>query len=204
MANLIAKECFCFKLENICKITIFCFTALAVVGCEAAKDLNPWESYPVPSCPKIQLLKGTDVITAYRSGVGRDITDIRYEAEVNGFTGNCEYIGKKGLYSKVKLVIKVEFEITRGTAALSRLINFSYFVAIPEFYPKPSGRQNFVVKVKFPENRNTIRIVDEEVEISIPLNGSRKGPELEIYIGFQLTPDQLKFNRRKRQTHTIK
>ena len=96
MANLITKKFFWSKLEDICKIAIFCFAALAVVGCEVAKDLNPWESYPVPSCPKIQLLKGTDVITAYRSGVGRDITDIRYEAEVNGFTGNCEYIWQEG------------------------------------------------------------------------------------------------------------
>jgi len=204
MASLISKKFFCSKFKNIFKIAIFCFTALTVAGCEAAKDLNPWESYPVPPCPKIQLLKDTDVITVFRSGVGRDITDIRYEAEVNGFTGNCEYIGKKGLYSKVKLVIKVEFEITRGPAAQSRLINFSYFVAIPEFYPKPSGRKIFVVKVKFPENRNTVRIVDEEVEISIPLNGSRKGPGSEIYIGFQLTPDQLKLNRQNRQTPRIK
>ena len=77
-------------------------------------------------------------------------------------------------------------------------------IAIPEFYPKPAGRQLFTAKVRFPENRNTMRILDEEVEISIPLNTSRKGPGSKIYIGFQLTPEQISFNRQKRQVPKIR
>jgi hypothetical protein len=196
MANFILQIFFYLKAGYSRKILISCIIALAVMGCDTTKDINPWANYPVPSCPKIQLLKGTDVITSYRSGAGRDITDIRYEAEINGFKGNCEYLGKKGVYSEVKLIVKVDFKITRGSAAQGRSLKFPYFIAIPEFYPKPSGQQTFIVKVKFPENRNTLRIVDKEVEILIPLKGSRKGPNMEIYIGFKLTPEQLKFNRR--------
>ena len=197
MTNWISEMVFYFKSDFNRKITIFCVLGLVVMGCDTTKDINPWANYPVPSCPTIQLLKGTDVITAFRSGAGRDITDIRYEAEIKGFEGNCEYIGKKGIYSKVKLTLKVDFKITRGTATQGRSLDFSYFIAIPEFYPEPSGQQTFIVNIKFPENRNTLRIVDEEIEISIPLKGFRKGPETEIYIGFKLTPAQLKFNRQK-------
>jgi hypothetical protein len=188
---------FYLRIDYVSKIVISCIIALAIMGCDTAKNINPWTNYPVPSCPKIQLLKGTDIITSYTSGKGRDVTDILYEAEINGFKGSCEYIGKKGLYSEVKLLVKVNFKITRGPAAQGRFLNFSYFVAIPEFYPKPSGQQTFIVKIKFPENRNTLRIVDNEVEILIPLKGSRRGPNTEIFIGFKLTPDQLKFNRKK-------
>jgi hypothetical protein len=173
---------------------------LPITGCQTATDLNLWESYPVPRCPKTQLLKDTDIITAYRSEVGRDITDIHYEAEINGFDGSCEYIGKKGIYSEVKLNIKVKFKVVKGPAAQNRYVEFSYFVAIPEFYPKSAGRQNFTVRANFPENRNSINFIDEEVEISIPLKASRRGPESEVYIGFLLNPEQLENNRRKRQT----
>ena len=61
--------------------------------------------------------------------------------------------------------------IKRGLKRLSVMgtglwfIEFSYFVAIPEFYPKPAGQQIFTVKAKFPENRNSINITDEEVEV---------------------------------------
>jgi len=182
----------------------FCLLILFLAGCDTNKELNPWASYPVPSCPKVQLLGDTNIITAYRSGLGRDITDIRYEAEITGFKGNCEYIGKKGIYSAVKLVLKVNFEITRGPAERKRSLDFVYFIAVPEFYPKPSGRQNFNVRAKFPENRNTINITDEEVEITIPLKKGRKGPGSIIYIGFLLTAEQLNFNRQKRQMPHIK
>ena len=195
MANWMSGMVFYFKSEYIRKFTILCVLGFVVMGCDTTKDINPWANYPVPNCPTIQLLKGTDVITAFRSGAGRDITDIRYEAEIQGFDGNCEYIGKKGIYSEVKLTLKVDFKITRGPATQGRSLDFPYFIAIPEFYPEPSGQQTFIVDVRFPENRNTLRIVDKEIEISIPLKSSREGPETEIYIGFKLTPEQLKFNR---------
>jgi len=178
---------------------------LMLAGCGLASDINPWaKKYGLPACPKIQLLKDTDTITAYRKGPGRDITDIRFEADLKGFTGECEYIGEKGVYSAVKVTLKVGFDISRGPAETRRTTSVSYFVAIPEFYPKPAGRNVFTAKVTFPENRNTMRIVDEEVEILIPLTKTRKGPGSKVYIGFQLTPDQLAFNRQKRQIPKIR
>ena len=178
---------------------------LILAGCESASELNPFaKKKPLPACPKVQLLKDTDSITAYSAGPGRDITDIRYEAELKGFTGECEYIGKKGIYSKVNVTLKVGFNITRGPAEKSRSTNVSYFVAMPEFYPKPQGRQVFTTKVTFPENRNSMQILDEEIEISIPISKSRPGPTSKIYIGFQLTPEQIKFNREKQRVPNIR
>ncbi len=178
---------------------------LILAGCESADVLNPFgKKKPTPACPKVQLLKDTDSVTAYRAGPGRDITDIRYEAELKGFTGECEYIGEKGIYSKVIVSLKVGFDITRGPAEKSRSTNVSYFVAMPEFYPKPQGRQVFTTKVVFPENRNSMRIIDEAVEVSIPITKSRPGPGSKIYIGFQLTPEQIKFNREKQRVPSIR
>ena len=178
---------------------------LILAGCESASELNPFaKKKPLPACPKVQLLKDTDSITAYSAGPGRDITDIRYEAELKGFTGECEYIGKKGIYSKVNVTLKVGFNITRGPAEKSRSTNVSYFVAMPEFYPKPQGRQVFTTKVTIPENRNSMQILDEEIEISIPISKSRPGPTSKIYIGFQLTPEQIKFNREKQRVPNIR
>jgi hypothetical protein len=197
MAKLISKS----RAIRILKLGMFGCLVLILAGCESAPDLNPWANkHPLPACPRIQLLKDTDTITAYRAGPGRDITDIRFEADLKGFAGECEYVGKDGVYSAVNVTLKVAFDITRGPAEKGRTIDVAYFVAVPEFYPKPAGRQDFTARVSFPENRNSIRIIDEEVEISIPLSATRKGPGSKIYIGFQLTPDQIEFNRQKRQT----
>lgn len=191
--------------KQLFKMAAFGFLGLVLVGCSTADTINPWaKKYPIPACPKIQLLKDTDTITAYRPGPGRDITDIRYEADLQGFKGECEYIGEKGVYSAVNIVLKVGFKVTRGPAEKSRFTDVSYFVAIPEFFPSPAGRNIFTTKVRFPKNRNTMQIIDDEVEISIPLNASRKGPGTKVYIGFQMTPEQLDFNRQKRQMPYIR
>ncbi|MEE3000733.1 MAG: hypothetical protein VX693_12485 [Pseudomonadota bacterium] len=186
------------------RIVTFCLLVLFLISCDTAKDFNPWASYPVPNCPKVQLLADTNIITAYRSGPGRDITDIMYEAEITGFEGDCKYVGKKGTYSQVVLIFKVNFEITKGPAAQNRSLDFGYFIAIPEFFPKPSGKQEFSVTVRFPKNRNTIQITDDEVEIKIPLKKTRKGPGSKIYIGFRLTAEQLERNRQNRRNLSIK
>jgi hypothetical protein len=201
MARLITK----LVSKNILKMTALGFLVLGLTGCGVSKSINPFgDNRPIPACPKVQLLKDTDTITVYRAGPGRDITDIRFEAELKGFTGECEYIGKKGVYTAVKVILKVAFDITRGPAEKSRSTAVSYFIAIPEFYPKSAGRNIFTAKVRFPENRNTMRIVDDDVEISIPLTKTRRGPGSKVYIGFQLTPEQLEFNRQKRRIPRIR
>tara|TARA_B100000315_G_scaffold233025_1_gene245839 strand:+ start:8056 stop:8640 length:585 start_codon:yes stop_codon:yes gene_type:complete len=193
------------KFKFIFNLAALGCLGLILAGCETAESLNPFaKKKPLPACPKVQLLKDTDIITAYRAGPGRDITDIRFEAELRGFTGECEYIGEKGVYSKVNVTIKVGFDITRGPAEKSRATNVSYFVAMPEFYPRPQGRKVFTTRVNFPENRNSMRVIDEAVEVSIPITKSRPGPGSKIYIGFQLTPEQIKFNREKRRVPSIR
>ena len=190
--------------HNLNLTALACF-GLLLSACDTAKELNPWASkYPIPACPKVQLLKDTDTITTYRSGPGRDITDIRYEADLKGFKGECEYIGKDGVYSSVKVTLKIGFDISRGPAEKSRVIDVQYFIAMPEFFPKPQGRQVFTARATFPPNRNTMRIVDDDVEISSPITKTRKGPSSKIYIGFQLTPEQLKFNRQKRRVPGVR
>jgi hypothetical protein len=188
------------KFKHTVRFCLLGFSVLFLVSCETPESLNPFgEKQPVPACPKIRLLKDMDIITVYRPGSGRDITDIRFGGEIIGFKGECEYIGKRGVYSNVVVVLKVDFKITRGPAEKSQLVSIPYFIAIPEFYPSASGRSDFNFRVNFPKNKNLMRISDQEVEISIPLTVTRKGPNSKIYIGFQLTPDQLEFNRKRRE-----
>ena len=82
------------------------FHSLAVLGvfcsvltaCEATDDLNPFYGPKVvlPACPTVRFLRDADKVTVYRPGSGRDITDILYEAKLEGFVGDCEYVGDGG------------------------------------------------------------------------------------------------------------
>ena len=188
-----------FRLSII--VPLFAVSAiLSLTACSAVDELTSIvEKEPPPPCPRIKLLKDADIITVYRPGSGRDITDIRYEAELKGFFGECDYVGKSRVYSKVNLTLRISYDISRGPAERGNLIKVPYFIAIPKYYPRPEGRSEFVSTVKFIENRDNMVVVDDEIAISLPLGKGQTGPETNVYIGFVLTKDQLDFNRDKRR-----
>ena len=177
--------------------------AIAILGllaaCKTISDLNPFETAKniLPQCPTVKLLKDADKIINYKPGVGRDLSDISFEAELTGFSGECEYIGNDGIYTGVALTLKLGFDITRGPAEKARKVKLAYFVAVPEFFPNPRGKSAFSRVVVFPRARNSISLVDDPIEIEIPLKQNRYGPEMKIFVGFQLTKDQLELNRQR-------
>jgi len=174
-----------------------CFSVLA--ACEATEDLNPFDGpkVVVPACPTVKLLQDADKITVYRPGPGRDITDILYEAKLTGFSGECEYVGDDAVFHEVVVSVRAKFDLARGPADTRRIADLQYFVAVPEFFPAPEGKRQFVRRVGFPIGRNNITFNDDYVEIRIPLTKDRKGPGSRVYIGFHLTQDQLNLNRRQ-------
>ena len=174
-----------------------CFSVLA--ACEATEDLNPFDGpkVVVPACPTVKLLQDADKITVYSPGPGRDITDILYEAKLTGFSGECEYVGENGAFQEVVVSVRAKFDLARGPADTRRIADLKYFVAVPEFFPAPEGKRQFVQRVRFPIGRNNITFNDDFVEIRIPLTKGRKGPGSRVYIGFHLTRDQLDLNRRQ-------
>ena len=171
-----------------------------LAACQPTKDL-PWSvarKKTIPPCPTVKFLKDADKITVFKTGSGRDITDIVYEAELTAFTGDCEYIGDDSVYTSVVMTLRVEMDATRGPAANARHARLNYFVAIPDFFPRPEGRKSFKREIAFPSNVNSIGFVDDAIEIKIPLSEIHSSAQTKVFIGFELSKDQLKFNRQRR------
>lgn len=144
-----------------------------------------------PVCPQVLVLKDAGGLSRYKPGPGRDITDLRFEARLVDFRGDCGYDD-----NRADMNLKIMFEITRGPAQQGAVARFSYFVAIPKFHPSPAGKRVFPVAVSFPANRTRIRYADE-LEVEIPLDpGPLKLDDYKVYLGFQLSPGELDFNRR--------
>ena len=159
-------------LNNIAFLGVCC---LVLIACEATEVLNPFDGPKVvlPACPTVKLLRDADKVTVYRAGPGQDITDILYEAELTGLSGDCEYVGKDGVFQEVVISLRVEFDLVRGPANSARIAVLKYFVAVPEFFPAPEGKRQFVKRVRFPPGRNNITVTDDFLEIRIPLTKGR-------------------------------
>jgi len=157
--------------------------ALAAGGCGSKpKD---------PPCPKVYMVDETTQLTRFRPGPGHDLTDVQFEAEISGYTGSCEYADRM-----LTIQLNVGFAVRRGPANENREAKFEYFVAIPKLFPKPVGKRIFDVALQFPQNQRLAQFRDE-IELDVPIDNKAAGPANEIYIGLQLSPEELDFNRKR-------
>ena len=159
-------------------------------GCES---LGLGTKKPVPPCPPVLVLKNAESLTHYGPGPGRDITDVDFRSRIVDFRGTCDYNDKR---TQVDIALNVMFDVRRGPANRGGKAAFDYFVAIPKFYPAPQGKKTFPLSVAFVGN-DTRRQVTDQVHLKIPLAAKARLDDYAIYLGFQLTPEQLRENKRR-------
>jgi hypothetical protein len=171
----------------------FALLAVAALVVSACGLVEEKKRYP---CPKAFVLSDAGSLVRFKPGTGRDITDILFEARIADFAGTCEYDEKKK--KGVSIEMNVVVDLQRGPASKTPDIAFEYFVAIPSFLPKPEGKKIFPVTGRFEETQNRLTYRDA-VRMFIPLDDPNDGVGLEVVVGFQLTPEEIRFNKALRQ-----
>jgi hypothetical protein len=147
---------------------------------------------PPPRCLPIFILKDAGSLTRYKPGPGKDIIDVLFRGKFIDFKATCDYNGDR---TEVEIGLELAFELSRGPANRDRKAAFQYFVAIPQFHPAPQGKSKFSLNVEFPARGTRTRIGDK-IELIIPLDPKVRRDKYAIYLGFQLTKDELKDNQR--------
>lgn len=161
--------------------------AVLAGGCSAFRGEDP------RACPTVRIDAATADFTRYRPGGGKDVTDVVLTGEVAGYDGSCTYDDEG-----VTVDMVLSFSLGLGPAATGREGSFRYFVALPDYYPNPRAKSVFETAFVFPDSVNRVRYRDEEVSLRIPLaSETESAAEREIYVGFQLSPDEYRDNRRR-------
>ena len=73
-------------------------------------------------------------------------------------------------------------------------MSFEYFAAVPYFHPRPQGKRIFAKAGEFQGNRSRLGMI-EEVKLTIPLAKGTKRADYQIFLGFQLTQEEVERNR---------
>jgi hypothetical protein len=164
--------------------------ALSVAGCSIFSPDKPG-----PPCPPILVLKDAAALTRFVPGPGRDITDVSFTGRLSDFRAECKF--KKDL-SEVEIKMNVVFVLNRGASNKDRKASFEYFVALPLFHPQPQGKKIFTKAGEFQGNRARLGIV-EDVTLVIPLARGTKRDDYKIFLGFQLSEEEIERNRKRNQ-----
>ncbi|RAU23510.1 hypothetical protein CU669_04095 [Paramagnetospirillum kuznetsovii] len=166
---------------------------LALSACADFDFMNPKKKV-APPCPPIYILSDVAKVTKFRPGSGRDLTDVELEAEIIAFKGDCSYDDKGG-----EVVMRLSFDVNRGPASTSPNAELTYFIAIPKFYPAPEAKAVFTIPVVFPEGMNQARTTDDDVVLRLPVKNKEIINDYEIYLGFQVSPEDLEAMRRSKR-----
>lgn len=148
-------------------------------------------------CPAAKVLGEPSELTRFREGPGRDPIDILFEARIMRVVGECAYDQDGG---EIEVELSVIMEVVRGAASADGKVNYRYFVAVSEWTPEGGlepvvhSREAFAVEARIPPGRRGLRYEDL-LEVTIPRPDDRKVQNYVLYLGFELTKDELSHNR---------
>ena len=152
-----------------------------------------FDTGPQLPCPRAVVLGEAAEMVEFRPGPGRDLTDVLYTGEVVGISSACEYDEDGYVDSEVLLTVA----LTRGPAAEGNIGRFTYFVAIADPDEKIIAKKVFPVEVEYPGFGPRVA-VQEEIGQRIYYAPNADARFYRVFVGFQLTRDQLEFLRRSR------
>jgi hypothetical protein len=171
---------------------------LAVVGCDTMSNMkdsmmNP--DTPTPCPPNVNILPDAARLTQYQPGNGRDLTDVTMDARIDDIMIGCTATRSGKLYTGLQVNLRLVIVAERGPADRTRSADISYFIAMPQFYPKDQAKQTFRTRLQFPGNRTKITVVEPDVNVTIPLKPNEIGENYDILVGFDLTREEVEDNR---------
>lgn len=161
-------------------------------GCQSTDDVVG------TSCPKATILHDADVLTRFRAGAGRDLIDVNFDGRITGIRGDCVYnIDEDTGAGVINMTVRTEFEFTRGPANIDRAVDFDYFVVLTDAASNVINKQLFGFESEFWENRTAITDDDAPVELTIPISTGQSDSDFLVFVGFQLSRDELQYNRNR-------
>ncbi|HYN39110.1 MAG TPA: hypothetical protein VES39_07655 [Rhodospirillales bacterium] len=164
--------------------------ALVLQGCSS-------DDKQMKVCPRVAVLSEAGTMTRFQPGPGRDILDIDFQGDIGDIIASCEYPDAKGGARRVTVQVAPVFVFSRGAANREAVIDFTYFVSVVR-NEEILSKQQFEVQTQFAANRARVIVRDDNppISIDIPLPYKAAEYEYEVLLGFQLSAEDLDYNRR--------
>lgn len=172
-------------LRSCCTVSAALGLALLVAGCGNKTE---------PACPEGVIPIDASKIMVFRDGPGRDLTDVLSTGNIQNMLMQCRY--EKNAVDVYNFQIAITAD--RGPADRSKSADYEYWVAIVDPDRNILIRKEYKQHFDFKDNVNHVGIVVSDLELRIPMQDVMKAPNYQVIVGFQLTPDQLAWNRSQR------
>ena len=146
----------------------------------------------VGPCPLMGVLYDNSRIVDFAAPGQERYANIEFTGEMQGVRGLCRYVDA----NPITMSLDIDMAFGRGPAATSDRQTYRYWVAVTRRGIAPIEKVYFDVDVRFPRDEAVVTRRETIERIVIPrATPDLSGENFEILIGFELTPEQLQFNR---------
>ncbi|WP_339743110.1 hypothetical protein [uncultured Maricaulis sp.] len=170
---------------------ILAAAAFMLSGCQTVVQAFSDPVANAGPCPSALSLYDAHRIVELQGGEVR-YENIGFTGEILGVRSLCTYSGENPIIANLEL----DMAFGRGPAAQGESHTYQYFVAVTRRDIAVIEKQVFPVTVRFRAGQDRVYMTETIDAISIPrLNADTSGVNFEILTGFELTDEQLAFNR---------
>lgn len=143
-------------------------------------------------CPLMGVLAESSRLVQFQQPGQERYANIAYTGEVQSVRGLCRYVDA----DPIVVGMQIDLAFGRGPAATAETKTYRYWVAVTRRGRAPIEKSYFDVDVEFPSGQPVVTRTEEIERITIPrASADTSGENFEILVGFDLTPEQLQFNR---------
>jgi len=168
-------------------------SALLLTGCQSvAGALSEPEPNPGP-CPNALALYDAHRVVEM-NGPELAYENVGFTGEILNVVGRCTYTDARA--APIDMEVGVRMAFGRGPAAQGDEHTYQLFVVVTRTDRLVIEREVFPATVRFDRGEDRVEVIEEFAPITIPrADASTSGANFEILLGFELTDEQLEFNR---------
>lgn len=141
-------------------------------------------------CPSVRVLYDASRFVEISGDLKFD--NVGFTGEIQKIESACRYYGE----NPIEVGLAIDMALGKGPKAEGERKLVKYWIAVTRKDVAPIFKKDFTGEVFFPKGSDRVRLITPEVSIEIPrANKEVSGANFEILVGFDLTDEQLKFNR---------
>ena len=170
---------------------ILAAATIMLTGCQTVSDVFSTPEPNVGPCPSALSLYDAHRIVELEGSEVR-YANVGFTGEILGVRSLCSYAGSDPIVANLEL----DMAFGRGPAGRGESHTYEYFVAVTRRDIAVIERQIFPITIRFRADEDRVFLTETIDAILIPrANEETSGTNFEILAGFELTPEQLAFNR---------
>jgi len=172
-------------------LAVIAASATLLSSCQTASDFFSEPEQNIGLCPTALSLYDAHRIVEF---AGEEVIypNIGFTGEVLGVRSLCSYYDDRPIIAN----LEIDMAFGRGPAAQGSEKTYEYFVAVTRRDRAVIHREVFPISVRFGAGEDRVYTTETIDAISIPrADAETSGANFEILVGFELTEEQLAFNR---------